>query len=94
VAVVSGGASRHRSEIVTSREREVLELVCLGRSNEAIAETLNITLETVKSHVKAILGKLGHAGRPELIAWALHTGVVEQRPEEFNKNITRTSDVL
>jgi LuxR family transcriptional regulator, maltose regulon positive regulatory protein len=46
------------SEPLTDRELEVLRLVAIGQSNEAIAETLVISIETVKKHLKNIYGKL------------------------------------
>jgi len=45
-------------ELLTARELEVLRLVSVGQSNEAIAETLVISIETVKKHLKNIYGKL------------------------------------
>jgi LuxR family transcriptional regulator, maltose regulon positive regulatory protein len=45
-------------EPLTDRELEVLRLVSIGQSNEAIAETLVISVETVKKHLKNVYGKL------------------------------------
>ena len=56
---------------LTPREREVLALVVQGHGNAAIAELLAIGRGTVKSHVRAVMRKLGVAGRTELIA-AVH----------------------
>ncbi|WP_279354614.1 helix-turn-helix transcriptional regulator [Frankia canadensis] len=53
---------------LTVREAEVFELLVAGATNSAIAETLIITEETVKSHVKHILRKLGVANRSQAIA--------------------------
>ncbi|MCX4096694.1 helix-turn-helix transcriptional regulator [Nocardia sp. alder85J] len=55
-------------EPLTEREREVLRLILRGSSNTAIATELVITVDTVKSHVKRILRKLGATNRSELIA--------------------------
>jgi len=55
---------------LTSRELEVLEMVAAGRSNQAIACELVVTLETVKKHVSHVLGKLGAANRTEAAARA------------------------
>jgi DNA-binding NarL/FixJ family response regulator len=44
---------------LTEREREVLGLMAEGRSNQAIAERLVVTLKTVETHVASILSKLG-----------------------------------
>lgn len=61
---------------LTPREREVLLLVARGMSNHRIAETLTVGDETVKSHVTAILGKLGLAQRGQVALWALKHGWV------------------
>ena len=61
-AVVSQLVGRRRRddplEELTPREREVLELMAEGRSNQAIAEQLVITLRAVEKHVTSIFGKL------------------------------------
>ena len=55
---------------LTSRELEVLEMLATGRSNQAIAGQLVVTLDTVKKHVGHVLGKLGAANRTEAVARA------------------------
>ena len=52
-------------EALTPREREVLELMAEGRSNNAIAEQLVITERAVEKHVTSIFGKLDLAPAPE-----------------------------
>ncbi|MDP7705164.1 LuxR C-terminal-related transcriptional regulator [Mycobacterium sp. TY815] len=53
---------------LSHREREVFELLVLGASNAEIGEELVITVETVKTHVKRILRKIGAINRSEAIA--------------------------
>jgi DNA-binding NarL/FixJ family response regulator len=50
---------------LTPREREVLELMAEGRSNNAIAEIMVVTERAVEKHVTSIFGKLGLAPAPE-----------------------------
>jgi DNA-binding NarL/FixJ family response regulator len=50
---------------LTPREREVLELMAEGRSNQAIAEQMIVTERAVEKHVTSIFGKLGLAPAPE-----------------------------
>jgi LuxR family transcriptional regulator, maltose regulon positive regulatory protein len=58
------------------RELEVLGLLAAGKPNQAIAEELVVTLETVKSHVAHILGKLGVANRTQAVARARELGLL------------------
>ena len=57
-------------EQLTSRELEVLGLLAAGRSNQAIAGQLVVTLDTVKKHVSHVLDKLGAANRTEAVTRA------------------------
>ena len=52
-------------EPLTTREREILELIDEGLSNKQIAQRLRIELPTVKNHVHNILAKLGFSGGPK-----------------------------
>lgn len=54
---------------LTTREREVFDLVREGLTNPQIAERLNMSLETVKHHVSQVLSKLGASSREEIVAW-------------------------
>lgn len=55
---------------LTPREREVLRLLSLGKSNAQIALKLRISIETARTHVRHILGKLGAGRRQELLGVA------------------------
>jgi predicted ATPase/DNA-binding CsgD family transcriptional regulator len=61
---------------LSPREREVAQLIALGRSNREIAEALVLSSKTVESHVKHIFGKLGVQGRTEVAVWATRQGLV------------------
>ncbi|WP_447791942.1 LuxR C-terminal-related transcriptional regulator [Pseudomonas farris] len=62
---------------VTSKERQVLELVAAGKSNKEIARLLNITPETVKTHMKNIFIKLGVDSRAQAAVKAKSNGLIE-----------------
>ena len=55
---------------LTARELEVLGMLATGRSNQAIASDLVVTVDTVKKHVSHVLDKLGAANRTEAVARA------------------------
>ena len=61
---------------LTSRELEVLRMLAAGRSNQAIAGELVVTLDTVKKHVSHLLGKLGAANRTEAVSRARELGLI------------------
>ena len=61
---------------LTSRELEVLRMLAAGRSNQAIARELVVTLDTVKKHVGHVLGKLGAGNRTEAVARARELSLI------------------
>jgi len=61
---------------LTSREREILELIAEGASNRRIAARLAISRHTVKFHVASMLGKLGARTRTEAVTLALRAGLL------------------
>src|SRR5438128_8462548 len=69
------------TEVLTEREMEVLRLLVQGQSNKEIARDLQIAEDTVKTHVKHILAKLGVQSRTQAVLGAIRLGLVssEQR---------------
>jgi len=65
-----------RYELLSDREREVLQLIAEGRSNKEVANLLNISLTTVETHRSHILQKLDIHGIPELILYAVRKGII------------------
>jgi DNA-binding NarL/FixJ family response regulator len=61
---------------LTSREREILEMMADGAHNRTIATRLGISRHTVKFHVTSILTKLGAESRTEAVALALRRGLL------------------
>jgi DNA-binding NarL/FixJ family response regulator len=74
-----GAPPRARRWSLTDREAEVLRLVATGASNLEIAETLFITIETVKTHVSNVLAKLGVRDRLQAVIEAYETGFITTR---------------
>jgi two-component system NarL family response regulator len=72
-------AERMGSSDLTGREIEVLEQIVAGNSNKAIAQRLNISEATVKSHINSILSKLGVSDRTQAATTALQRGLVHLR---------------
>jgi pimeloyl-ACP methyl ester carboxylesterase/DNA-binding CsgD family transcriptional regulator len=62
-------------ETLTGREREVLDLVASGASNQQIAERLSISDKTVRNHLTAIFDKIGVSSRSQAIVFARDHGV-------------------
>ncbi|HXA49964.1 MAG TPA: response regulator transcription factor [Candidatus Acidoferrum sp.] len=63
-------------ELLTTREREVLQLLAEGRSNKDVAGVLNLSLYTVETHRSNILQKLHLHNQAELILYAIRKGVI------------------
>jgi two-component system response regulator NreC len=63
-------------ELLTSREREILQLLAEGRSNKDIAAALNLSLYTVETHRRNLQEKLNLRSYAELILYALRKGVI------------------
>jgi two-component system NarL family response regulator len=68
-------AERMDESELSGREREILALVALGKSNKQVARLASITEGTVKFHVNNILSKLGVASRTEAVAVAAKRGI-------------------
>ncbi len=61
---------------LTEREADILRALAEGLSNAEIAGRVWLSPETVKTHVKSILGKLGVRDRTQAVVWAYRTGFV------------------
>jgi DNA-binding NarL/FixJ family response regulator len=63
-------------ELLTGREREILQFVAEGKTNKEVANALNLSLYTVDTHRTHILQKLNLHSVPELILYAVRKGII------------------
>ena len=84
----SGIGMRPVRSVLTPREWEVLDLMSLGRATSEIAEELVLSSETVRSHIKNLMRKLGAKSRAE----AIELGARERRPAGINPDDARAHD--
>ncbi|MDX6411037.1 MAG: hypothetical protein QOE91_553 [Gaiellaceae bacterium] len=70
-------SGKDREDMLTGREREILQLLADGMSNADVAARLFISQETVKSHVRHILAKLEADTRTHAVAIALRDAIID-----------------
>jgi DNA-binding NarL/FixJ family response regulator len=70
----TGGESSY--DLLTPREREVLQLIAEGKSNKEVADMLNLSVYTVETHRGNLMEKLNLKGVPELILYAVRKGII------------------
>jgi DNA-binding NarL/FixJ family response regulator len=77
-AEIAAEIAEHATDApLTPREADVLRLVAKGNANKAIGAQLSLTEETVKSHIRNILAKLGANDRTHAVAIGLKRGIIE-----------------
>ena len=64
------------AELLTPREREVLQLIAEGHTNNAIAEILTISVKTVEKHRASLMSKLGVHDLPTLMRTSIKHGLI------------------
>jgi DNA-binding NarL/FixJ family response regulator len=67
---------------ITAREREILELVASGDTDQDIADQLTISVRTVHSHLDRIRDKTGSRRRADLTRFAIERGIIPRRSKE------------
>jgi DNA-binding NarL/FixJ family response regulator len=72
----AGQTSGPAHALLTPRELEVLEQIVEGHTNRQIAQTLSLSVGTVKIHVEHIIGKLGVADRTQAAVRAVESGLL------------------
>lgn len=81
--------SKSGYDLLTSREREVLQLIAEGYSNQRIANELFISVKTVEAHKAHIMSKLHAQNRTDLIRYAIRKGIVGL---DAGPDLTESSD--
>ena len=64
-------------DLLTSREREVLQLIAEGKTNKEIATSLNLSVYTVEAHRGRVMEKLNLHSTGELVRFALRNGLID-----------------
>jgi len=64
-------------DLLTSREREVLQMIAEGKTNKEIATTLNLSVYTVEAHRGRVMEKLNLHSTGELVRFALRSGLID-----------------
>jgi len=67
----------HIQVVLTTREREVVQLLAEGKSNKEVADRLNISARTAEGHRAEVMRKLRFESLAELIRYAIRNGIVE-----------------
>jgi DNA-binding NarL/FixJ family response regulator len=70
-------ANNQKQDKLSQREREVLQLLAIGYTNQQIADKLYLSIKTVETHKARIKEKLGLQGRAELVRYAIQTGLLD-----------------
>lgn len=84
----TGQEPKNSLKLLTEREREILQLLSRGESNKSIAQTLQISYDTVKQHVRHILNKLNLSSRVKAaVLFAKEQGVPEDNDTTSNKQV-------
>jgi DNA-binding NarL/FixJ family response regulator len=78
-------------DVLTTRETDVLRLVAEGHRNKVIARMLDISIGTVKSHLKAIFQKLDATSRTEVAAVAERRGLLEFDEDDLGGSVAPRS---
>src|SRR5256884_3824751 len=76
-ALASGQSGGKRTDCLTTREAEVLQLIAEGRANKQIAAELSISIKTVEKHRQQVMNKLGIHDVAGLTRHAISKGIIE-----------------
>ena len=79
-AFINGKPVRKSGESLTSREREVLQLIAEGKTNKQIAAEIFLSVKTVEKHRQQVMDKLNIHEIAGLTRYAFMKGLIEARP--------------
>jgi DNA-binding NarL/FixJ family response regulator len=65
------------NEPLTTRQREILQLIAEGKSTKDIAVTLDLSIKTIETHRKELMERLGIHDVPGLVQYAIRTGIIK-----------------
>ena len=68
---------KKKAELISSREREIVQLLAEGNSNKEIARLLSLSLKTVETHRSNIMHKLGLKSITDLVLYAVRNHIIE-----------------
>ena len=86
-------------DILTGREREVLWLICEGRSDSEMSETLHLSQNTVRNHIASLYRKIGVNRRSAAVIWARERALMNddalrpRRPSRRSGQMPRGDDL-
>ena len=72
----SAGQATAPHDVLTARQREVLQLLAEGNNTKNIAHVMNVSTKTVEAHRAQLMGRLGIRDVPGLVRYAIRTGLV------------------
>jgi len=75
---IKNAAETEEDSVLTSREREIVQLLAEGKTNREVAASLSISVRTVEAHRAAIMSKLGIDSLAELVHYAIRNNIIGQ----------------
>ena len=84
---------RSGADSLTPREREVLQLIAEGHTNQGIANELYISVKTVEAHKSHIMSKLHARNRTDLIRYAIRKGIVRLESVEEGEGMLDSEEL-
>lgn len=73
----SESAEAVATQVLSAREREIVQLLAEGNSNKDIARALNISVKTAETHRGNVMRKMGFESLPELVRYAIRNKIIE-----------------